>query len=203
MRGTLSVPDRGPAVTGATVRLPPGLLAHIGDVAECPEGAAAAGQCGDDTRIGAIGSSAGRSRTRHAHGSLYIVPRAPGAVAGLAAVVDVRLGELDLGRLVLSGQFILRPTDAGLDLQLGVPTTFAGLGLHFREAALVIDRALFAVNPSTCGPLPYFGTFTGAGGATGDVGGAITYDGCCGALPFAPTLTAASAARSVRSATPT
>lgn len=191
MRGTLSVPDRGPAVTGASVRLPPGLLAHIGDVAECPEGAAAAGQCGDDTRIGAIRlvSGAGPAPATLT-GSLYIVPRAPGAVAGLAAVVDVRLGELDLGRLVLSGQFILRPTDAGLDLQLGIPTTFAGLGLHFREAALVIDRALFAVNPSTCGPLPYFGTFTGAGGATGDVGGAITYDGC-GALPFAPTLTAA------------
>lgn len=191
MRGTLSVPDRGPAPTGATVRLPSGLLAHIGDVTECPESVAAAGQCGPESRIGSITLTSGAGGSPITFGgSLYIVPRAPGAVAGLAAVVDMRLGELDLGRLVISGQFILRPTDAGLDLNMSLPTSFAGLGLHLREAALVIDRSTFALNPSTCGPLPYLGTITGTGGAAADAAGTITYDGC-GALPFAPTLTAA------------
>jgi hypothetical protein len=191
MRGTVSVPDRGPALTGAAIRLPSGLLGHIGDVAECAESVAAAGGCGEESRIGSVRivSGAGSSPATFT-GSLFIVPRAPGAVAGLAAVVEVRLGELDLGRLVLVGQFVLRPTDAGLDLQLAFPTTYAGLGLHLREAALVIDRGAFALNPSTCGPLPYSGTFTGTGGAAAQAGGAITYDGC-GALPFAPTLTAA------------
>lgn len=191
MRGTIAVPARGPALTGANIRLPSGLLAHIGDVAECLESAAAAGQCPADTRIGSIRLVSGAGSAPAVFGgSLFIVPRAPGAVAGLAAVIDVRLGELDLGRLVLTGQFILRPTDAGLDLQMAFPTSFAGLGLHLREAEFVIDRSLFAVNPSTCGPLPYSGTFTGAGGSSAEASGAITYDGC-GALPFAPTLTAA------------
>lgn len=191
VRGTITVQDRGPALTGANVRLPAGLLAHIGDVAECPESAAAAGQCPADTRIGSIRLVSGAGAAPAVlGGSLFIVPRAPGAVAGLAAVVDVRLGDLDLGRLVLTGQFILRPNDAGLDLQMAFPTSFAGLGLHLREALFVIDRSLFAVNPSTCGPLPYSGTFTGVGGSLAEAGGAITYDGC-GSLPFAPTLTAA------------
>lgn len=191
MRGTLRVPDRGPAPTGAMVRLPPGLLAHIGDITECAESTAAAGQCGAESRIGSISliSGAGASPATFT-GSLFIVPRGPGAVAGLAAVVDMRLGELDLGRLVISGQFILRPTDAGLDLQMALPTSFAGLGVHLREALLVIDRGAFALNPSTCGPLSYSGTVSGTGGAVAEAAGAITYDGC-GALPFAPTLTAA------------
>ncbi len=147
MRGTIAVPARGPALTGANIRLPSGLLAHIGDVAECLESAAAAGQCPADTRIGSIRLVSGAGSAPAVFGgSLFIVPRAPGAVAGLAAVIDVRLGELDLGRLVLTGQFILRPTDAGLDLQMAFPTSFAGLGLHLREAEFVIDRSLFAVN---------------------------------------------------------
>lgn len=91
---------------------------------------------------------------------------------------------------MIDGQFILRPTDAGLDLQLSMPTSFGGLALHVRSAAFVIDRAVFALNPSTCGPLPYSGTFGASGGASADAVGAISYDGCA-SLPFAPTLTAA------------
>lgn len=191
VRGALSFQDRGPAPTAATVRLPPGLLAHIGDITECTLEAAGAGQCGPESRIGSIRvvSGAGDAPATLT-GDLFIVQRAAGAVAGLAAVIPVRLGELDLGRLVVGGQFILRPTDAGLDLELALPTRFAGLGLHLREAELVIDRGTFALNPSTCGPLPYQATVTAEGGSSAQSGGAISYAGC-GARPFAPTLTAA------------
>ncbi|MFT4034818.1 MAG: hypothetical protein QM679_04485 [Patulibacter sp.] len=191
VRGTLSLADRGPALTGATIHLPPGLLAHIGDVAECSLAVAAAGQCGSDSRIGTISAVVGAGPSPiTVGGTIYIVPRSPGAVAGIAAVIDARLGDLDLGRLVLGGDFILRPTDAGLNLQMSAPTTYAGVGLFVRAVTLAIDRDGFAVNPSTCGPLGYDGAITATGGATTTVSNEISYAGCA-ALPFAPTLTAA------------
>ncbi len=89
--------------------------------------APSAGQCGADSRIGSIQAAIGAGPAPASiTGELHVVPRSPGAVAGLAAVLSVRLGQLDLGRLVLPGAFILRPTDAGLILQLGTPLTFAG-----------------------------------------------------------------------------
>ncbi|MEH3054690.1 MAG: hypothetical protein PGN13_11910 [Patulibacter minatonensis] len=190
IRGALSLPDRGPAVAAASVHLPSGLLAHIGEVPECPIDVAQSGQCGADTRIGSISVVSGAGpQPATFDGSLFIVPRGPGAVAGMVAVLDVRIGELDLGRLVLPGQFALRPGDAGLDLDLTAPATFNGIALHLRAVSLAVDRPSFALNPSTCGPLPYSGVIGAHGGSSSAVGGTITYDGC-GARPFAPTLTA-------------
>lgn len=191
VRGLIDVADRGPALTNATIQLPAGLLAHIGDVAECSVDVAAAGQCPDSTRIGSIGVRAGAGSAPTVFtGSVYIVPRGGGAVAGIVAVVDVRLGQLDLGRLTLPGQVYLRPTDAGLDLQLGLPTTYAGVDLHVRTVELAIDRGGFVLNPSTCGPLDFSGTISGTGASSAPVGGTVSYQGCS-TLPFAPTLTAA------------
>jgi hypothetical protein len=190
VRGTLTLADRGPALTGASIQLPSGLLARIGDVPECTMQAAGSGECTEASRIGSIIAVTGAGPSPSTfNGTLYIVPRSPGTVAGIAAVFDVRIGDLDLGRLVIPGDLALRPTDAGLNLQMQAPTTYAGVALHVRAVTLAIDREAFAMNPSTCGPLGYGGTITGAGAATAVVSGQATYDGCT-ALPFAPTLTA-------------
>ncbi len=57
------------------------------------------------------------------------VPRAPpsGAVAGASLVVRAKIGDLDLGDVVVPARIELRPTDAGLTLSTTAPTRFRNL----------------------------------------------------------------------------
>ncbi len=189
---TISIerPDRAAWLTKAAVHLPSGFLADLNAAKECPAADAATGNCSADSRIGTVTTVAGAgSSPLTLTGKLYLTERSGSDVAGAVIVVPAKVGDLDLGTVVVPGRILLRPTDAGLDFITDVPTRFAGVALHLRKVDVALDREGFPLTPSACGPLDYTADFTGAGGESSSPKGSISYTGCK-ELGFSPKLQA-------------
>ncbi len=122
-------------------------------------------------------------------GELFLSERQSDDTAGAVIVVQAKIGDLNLGKVVVPGRIKLRPTDAGLDFITTIPTRFAGVALHLRSVAVTLDREGFPLSPSACGPLGYSAEITGTESASAAPTGQITYTGC-GSLPFSPQLKA-------------
>jgi hypothetical protein len=182
--------DRSARLRSVNFALPSGLLADIGSVPECGLTGDAAAGCGADTRVASVDATVGLGPSpRTITGSVYLTPRAPGAVAGAQIVFRVRAGDLDLGTLVVPARIDLRPTDAGLNVSFDVPQSYHGLALDPRAVVVHIDRPSFALNPSSCSLLGYSAQVTADSGESGSPQGVIGFSGCDG-MPFAPTLQA-------------
>lgn len=182
--------DRSSWLKDVHVSLPAGQLADLKGLPECPRWAADAGSCPENTRIGTVTSVAGAGPSPLSlTGGLYFVEREAGAVAGAVIIVRAKIGELDLGDVVVPGRINLRPTDAGLDFITSAPERFRGLALNLQSITVALDRPDFALNPSACGPLGYSAQISGSGGESVGAGGSVAYQGC-GDRPFAPRLDA-------------
>lgn len=187
---TIDRPDRSAWLKDVKVSLPSGLLANLKNAAECPAAAAASGACPESTRIGTVRVKAGAGAAPLAlTGALYLVTPPAGAVAGAVIVVRAKIGDIDLGDVVVPGRIELRPTEAGLDFITSAPTRIYNLPLNMRTIEVALDRDAFALNPSACGPLGYGSTIAADTGEIANSGGSVTYTGC-GNLPFAPSLRA-------------
>ncbi len=188
---TISREDRSPWLTGVKVSLPTGFLSDLTAASECPASAAATGACDDSSRIATVTTVAGVGpKPLSLKGKMYLAEREPGSVAGAVIVVRAKIGELDLGDVVVPGKIDLRPNDAGLVLTTTAPTRFRGLALNLRSIIVDLDRENFPLNPTACGPLRATAELTGEGGATAAPTADVTYTGC-GDLPFQPGITAA------------
>lgn len=187
---TVSREDRSPWLKDVKVSLPTGFLADLNVPTECSASAAATGACPESSRIATVVTEAGAgSKPLSLTGAMYLVERQEGSVAGAAIVVRAKLGDLDLGDVVVPARIDLRPTDAGLTLTTTAPTRFKNLALLIRSIKVTLDREGFPLNPTACGPLrttAQFGADTGASAtATTDT----TYTGCA-QKPFQPQLKA-------------
>lgn len=189
-RITIERPDRAAWLTGATVSLPGGFLADLNRAAECAPAAAAAAACPEASRIASVTTIAGAGTDPlELRGAMYLTERQDGDVAGASIVVRAKIGDLDLGNVVVPGRIKLRATDAGLDFRTEIPTRHRGVALQLRKVVVDLDRKDFPVNPTSCGPLPYSAAITGTGTASATPTGTLAYTGCAG-LPFRPSLKA-------------
>lgn len=187
---TIERPDRSPWLDDIKVSLPSGFLADLHVPTECAAAAAATGNCPASSRIATVSVLSGAGeQPLPLTGQMYLTEREAGAVAGAVIVVRAKIGELDLGDVVVPGRINLRPTDAGLDFITDMPTRFKGLALQLRKVVVDMDREGFALNPSSCGPVGYSAVATGDGGETAAPSGSVAYGGC-GNLPFKPNLEA-------------
>lgn len=187
---TLTRPDRAAWLTGATIHLPAGLLADLNAASECGAAAAATGACSAASRIGTVSTSAGAgSDPLSLPGEIFLTERQGDDTAGAVIVVPAKIGDLDLGKVVVPGRIRLRPTDAGLDFITTIPTRFAGVALHLRSVAVELNRESFPLSPSACGPLAYSAELSGTAGASAVPSGQVSYTGCA-ELPFTPQLKA-------------
>lgn len=183
-------PDRAPWLKDVKVSLPSGFLADLKVASECSKGDAANGTCPDSSRIGTVTTAAGvGEKPLSLKGSMYLVEREEGSVAGAAIVVRAKIGELDLGNVVVPAQIKLRPNDAGLELTTTAPLRFKGLALNLRSIVVDLDRENFPLNPTACGPLTAKADLVGDGGQTASPSTQVTYSGC-GDLPFQPAFSA-------------
>lgn len=186
----ISREDRSPRLGTSRLSLPNGLLANIGSVPECPLQDGAAAGCGPESQIGTVEAVAGIGPSpRTFSGAVYITPRAPGAVAGVAIVLRARVGDVDLGDFVLPARVDLRPDTAGLEATYTLPARFRGVALSIRSVRVRLDRPGFMLNPSSCEPLAFSSTLSNEYGHSVASAGAISYTGC-GSMAFAPTLSA-------------
>jgi hypothetical protein len=190
VRITIARPSSAPWLQRIAMHLPPGFLADLGNAAECGAAAASAGSCPEASRIGTLKVLAGAGeQPLPLTGAMYLAERRDGDVAGAVLVTRAKVGDLDLGDVVVPGRIQLRPTDAGLDFIAEVPVRHKGIALQLQQVEVTLDRDEFALNPSACGPLAFSVDITSDAGVSASPSGSVSYTGC-GALPFRPSLKA-------------
>ncbi len=200
---TISRPDRSQRLAKTVIDLPPGQVADLKGVPECPQEAAARSACDPSSRVGSVSALAGVGPAPYRlTGSVFLTARSEGAVAGISIQVPVVLGGVDLGSLAVPARIEIRPEDLGLRIRADVPERFKGLPLDLRQLDVALDRQGFPLNPTSCDLLQSTSTFTGTAGATASVAAGYQVQNCA-RLPFAPTLQAAVTGQTAPKSRPT
>jgi hypothetical protein len=202
VRTTVTRNDRDQALAGFTLDLPKGMLAKLGTVPFCPSASADAGTCDAASQVGTVSIAAGTGPdpvTLPGTISLAEAIAGTGDVASLVVAIPVKVGPFDVGTVVSRARLqILFDPEVGVRvITTGtLPTIAGGIPVRVRKLDLLIDKAGFQRNPSSCSNREFRATFTSQGDpttpATAAEGGAtssrsIGYTATgCDALPFAP-----------------
>lgn len=171
-------------ITSYSATFPPGLLAKIAGVGECPEAAIAAARarsgerggseelerpsCPASSRIGStlVGYGVGGTLA-WAPGALYLAGPYHGAPLSVVAVDSALIGPFDLGTVVVRAAIRIDPRTARAQIdQAGsdpIPHVLRGVPLHLRDIRVRVDRPGFTVNPTSCDPMAVSSLLGGAG----------------------------------------
>ena len=140
------------------VVMPEGLLGKVGSVPQCAEAQAAAGTCPAESRIGQVQVAAGAGsaplwipQAGKAATGVFLGGPYKGAPFSLSIVVPAQAGPFDLGTVVVRSALFVDPIDAHVTaLTDPMPTILDGIPLRVREIRLLLDRARFMLNPTSC-----------------------------------------------------
>jgi hypothetical protein len=184
-----------------SVRLPPGLLAVLENVALCPE-QASLGQCPQASAIGTttVGLGPGEDpfylpEPGQSANDVYLTGPYEGAPFGLSIVVPAIAGPFDLGSIVMRARINVDPGTAQLTISSDpLPAIWAGVPLDIRTVSITIDRPGFMLNPTNCAPLTVTGTISSASATSADTSTPFQAANCA-KLPFTPKLTALTEAK--------
>ncbi len=184
-------PDRQPRLSSLSMQMPPGLLGHLASVPMCPIDQARAAACDPSTQVGTASTEAGTGpRTVALSGPIYLTSGFDGGVAGLAVVINAKVGPLDLGRVASITKLSLRPGDLAIRADTEpLPTILGGVPLAIRSLTLALDRDGFMLNPTSCAASTLDASFTAADGQTATAAAPLQATGCEN-LPFQPKVTA-------------
>ncbi len=172
-----------------SVTLPPGVTGLISRADLCAEPQAAAGSCGEGSRIGSARVAAGPGESPfQLPGRVYITGPYKGAAFGMSIVVPALAGPFDLGTVVVRAAIHVDRTTAALRVVSDpLPTILQGIPLRIRTVQIAIDRPQFMLNPTSCAPKRVDGTVRSAQGAVAAVSSRLQV-GSCRVLPFKPRL---------------
>ena len=182
-----------------TVRMPPGLLAVLKNVALCPEPQASLGACSQASAIGTTTVGAGPGpdplylpEPGRPANEVYLTGPYEGAPFGLSIVVPAIAGPFDLGNIAMRARVEVDPHTAQLTITSdpgvrGIPAIEEGIPLDIRTVSMTVDRAAFMFNPTNCAPLTVAGTISAAAGASAVVSSHFETANCAN-LPFKPKL---------------
>ena len=191
------------------VRMPPGLLGVLRNVALCPEPQASLGACPPASQIGTATVAAGPGpdplylpEPGRPANAVYLTGPHAGAPFGLSIVVPAIAGPFGLGSIVMRARIDVDPhtaqltvtSDPGVD---GIPIIKQGIPLDIRTVNVTLDRADFMFNPTNCTPLTVAGTVSAVGGASAAVSSPFASVNCA-SLSFKPKLSALTLARTSR-----
>lgn len=173
-----------------TVQMPQGVTGVLAAVTPCAEAQAAAGACGEESRIGSVTSGAGAgTNPLYLPGRVYLTGPYKGAPLGLSIVVPAIAGPFDLGVVsVRSALFVDKNTAALRVIADPFPRILEGVPLQIRTINVKIDKPDFMLNPTNCAPKSMDGRITSTDGAAADRSSRFQV-GSCGALPFNPKMT--------------
>ena len=154
---------------GLSVTLPPGMLAKLAGVQECSEADLAKISSQPGTGVDQInnpscpaGSQVGKVETGAGTGpdpfflggKVYLTGPYKGAPYGLAVVVPVLAGPLDLGTVVVRQALDVNTTTAQVtDVSDPFPTILDGIPLRIRRVDVDLNRSNFTVAPTSCDPM--------------------------------------------------
>lgn len=169
--------------------LPAGVTGLIASADLCGEQLAAAGSCGEGSRIGSARVAAGPGESPfQLPGRVYVTGPYKGAPFGMSIVVPALAGPFDLGTVVVRAAIHVDRTTAALRVVSDpLPTILQGIPLRIRTVTVAIDRPRFMLNPTSCAPKRVDGTVRSAQGAVAAVSSRLQVGGCR-ALPFEPRL---------------
>ena len=194
---TVTRADGQQSLEAIDVQLPPGLVGMVKSVPRCPELQAADGACLQASEIGTATVAVGAGPLPlYLTGPMYLTGPFRGAPFGLSIVLSADVGPFDLGTEALRASIAVSPSDAHLSIESApLPQILAGVPLRLRAVSLDIDRSGFLLNPTDCSQLAVSGALTSTEGTVEEVSSPFQLTGCR-ELPFAPTLSATSAANS-------
>ena len=191
-------------LTRFSASLPPGLVARLAGVSQCPDAQIAIAKqktglaelaspsCPTGSKIGRVQAGAGAgSELTYVNGSLYLAGPYNGAPLSVVAIVPAVAGPFDVGVVVTRFALRIDPRSARVTVDGAasdpIPHSLEGIPLAVRDIRAYVDRPEFTLNPTSCA--------RGAVGAQIEGGGAVTVSrdapfqaaGCRG-LAFKPRL---------------
>jgi hypothetical protein len=188
--------------------LPPGLVGAIPAVTLCGEPQASTGTCPSTSQIGTATVEAGAGPAPFTFkGTVYMTGPYNNAPFGLSIAVAAVAGPFDLGTVVTRATVNVDPLTSRVIVEATLPRIVKAVGkassgilLRLRKISVTVNRQGFLYNPTNCSPLSTETTayaFTAPnGGETASVNVASPFQVAnCGALPFKPTFTASTSAK--------
>jgi hypothetical protein len=196
---TITRTDADQPLGGVAVKTPPGLLAILKHVEPCPEPQASQGTCGAGSLIGHTTAGAGPGSTPfYLPGSVYLTGPYKGAPYGLSIVVPAVAGPFNLGTEKVRARINVDPNTTQLTITTDpLPTILDGIPLQLKTINVTIDRPEFIFNPTNCSPNTISSTIASTSGAIATPSSRFQAAGCQ-SLPFHPTFTASSQAKTSR-----
>jgi len=218
-------PDGDAALKTISIALPPGLAAKIASVTPCPEPQAQEGTCGSESLIGeSIARSGLGSSPYDLPGKVYLTGEYKGAPFGLSAVTEADAGPFQVGKVVVRSSIEINPNTAAATINTeaaqfyaqeepwygkegeekkfastpetfgGLPDMLKGVPSQIKELEVIVNRPEFEFNPTSCESKTVKSTLTGYEGQSDSPESQFPIENC-GALPFAPKLTASAGAQ--------
>jgi DNA-binding beta-propeller fold protein YncE len=197
----LERPDGTQELAGLKVQLPPGVLARLAKIPDCPTSSLAAAaarrgaaekappSCPDASAIGRVEVGAGAGPTPlRAPGRVYLSGPYKGAPLSLAVVVPALAGPYDLGTVVVRAALRVDPESTAVTVETDpLPRILEGIPLDLRAIVLRLDRAKFMLNPTSCRQTAVRAEVGSVFGATAPLLTRFRL-GRCGSLGFEPRL---------------
>lgn len=180
--------------------LPPGLLANIASVTQCPEPQAAAGECSAASKVGeaTIAAGPGPEPFFLKDQPVYLTGPYKGGPFGLEVVAKVIAGPFNLGTVVVRQSIKINPVTAQATITSDpFPTILSGVPVRMREVDVTINRSDFTFNPTDCDPMAIGLTLGSTDGAS-DPMSEHYQSANCESLPFTPSFTVSTSGKTSR-----
>jgi hypothetical protein len=188
---------------GLEQTLPPGLLATIKNVPLCGEEQANAGTCPQASQIGETSAAVGEGEPLWVGGGkVYLTGPYAGAPFGLSIAVPAIAGPFNLDEngkpIVIRAGIYINPhtTQATIKTTTPIPHIIKGIPLYIHTITANINRPGFVFNPTNCTPTQITGTLTTTINPTTGIPISSPFQAAnCAALPFKPTFTTSTQAK--------
>ena len=183
--------DGEQTLEAVSTKLPPGLLANVSAVTQCPEAEANAGTCTSASEIGASTITAGAGESPLSlTGKVYLTKSYGGASFGLSIVVPAIAGPYNLGTVVVRAAVALNTSTGQLTITTGkLPSILEGVPLRLKTVRVEISKANFLDNPTNCEANQISGSSTSTAAEEKTFSTATQMTGC-NSLAFSPTISA-------------
>jgi hypothetical protein len=190
LRLRFSRDDQDQEMAGLTVNLPGGLTGKIASVDLCGSAQAAAGTCGESSKVGdvAVGAGAGTNPFFITNGHAYLTGPYKGAPYGMSIVVPAKAGPFDLGNVVVrSALFVDKHTADVRVVSDPLPTILQGIPLQVRDVRVDVNKPGFILNPTSCAEKKITGVLTSTEGLKANVSDRFQAADCA-SLGFRPRM---------------
>jgi hypothetical protein len=182
--------DQDQEISGLSVDLPGGLTGKIASVDLCGAAQAAAGTCGEGSKVGdvTVGAGAGTNPFFITNGRAYLTGPYKGAPYGMSIVVPAKAGPFDLGNVVVrSALFVDKHTADVRVVSDPLPTILQGIPLQVRDVRVDVNKPKFILNPTSCAEMRITGVLSSTEGVRANVSDRFEAVDC-GSLGFRPRM---------------